>query len=191
MNTRYLGGAFRRGSVSEIVSEATGKGVGIVQIECPEQRAWGGILKKYMWLAFDAKNSPVYRFRRLLLPVYTLHTRLVYRRIAASLVKDIRDYQKSGFTVKGIAGVDGSPTCGVDITLDVNASFEFFAANNTESLNRDTFNSRLYDTCAVKGSGMFIEELKKLLLKKRLSIPIYAHNLISEMHGESCGTLID
>lgn len=182
INTRYLGGAFRRGSVNEIVTEAMEKGVGIIQIECPEKHAWGGVLKKFMWLPLDSKHSFVYR---LFLPVFICYTRIVYRRIALSLVKDIQRYIKSGFTVKGIVGVDGSPTCGVNTKLDVNKCFGYLSRNSAENLSRETFNSGLYKTCSEVGAGMFFEILKKFLDRKRLSVPIYAHSLISEMQGES------
>ncbi len=181
-NTRYFGGAWRRGSVNEIIEGAMKQGVGIVQIECPEKRAWGGVLKKYMWMPFDSKHP---FFFRLLYPLFIRYTRLVYRRVAASLVKDIRGYIRSGFAVKGVAGVDGSPSCGVDTRLAMNRCFEFMLESKTECLKRDAFNRDLYAMCSEAGSGIFIEELKKQLDKKALRIPIYAHSLTAEMRGES------
>ena len=53
-NTRYLGGACRAGAVEEIVQPCLEAGLGIIQMRCPEQFAWGGILKrgllKFLWL---------------------------------------------------------------------------------------------------------------------------------------------
>jgi len=40
-NTRYLGGAFRKAGVDEIIMELQRQGIGIVQMKCPEQKAWG------------------------------------------------------------------------------------------------------------------------------------------------------
>lgn len=178
INTRYFGGAWRRGCVNEIVTDAIEKRTGIVQIECPEQRAWGGVLKKYMWMPFDSKHPLFYR---LLLPLFIRYTRVVYRRIAVSLVKNIQGYIRSGFAVKGVIGVDGSPTCGVSTRLAMARCFEYLSGSKMASLKRDTFNNELYATCSEEGSGIFIEELKKLLNKKRLYIPVYAHSLIDEM----------
>jgi uncharacterized protein YbbK (DUF523 family) len=45
-NTRYLGGAFRPGSVSELVDGWQREGMGVCQMHYPEQRAWGGVLKR-------------------------------------------------------------------------------------------------------------------------------------------------
>jgi hypothetical protein len=45
-NVRYLGGACRPGDVSEVVDGLQRQGVGICQMPCPEQDAWGGVLKR-------------------------------------------------------------------------------------------------------------------------------------------------
>ncbi|NPD88739.1 MAG: hypothetical protein HGN29_08435 [Asgard group archaeon] len=41
-NSRYMGGAFREGSIDEIVDLLQSKGIGIIQMDCPEIFAWGG-----------------------------------------------------------------------------------------------------------------------------------------------------
>jgi hypothetical protein len=43
-NTRYLGGACRAACVREVVEECIDRELGIVQMPCPEQQAWGGVL---------------------------------------------------------------------------------------------------------------------------------------------------
>ena len=47
-NTRYLGGAFRPGAVHEVVDPYLQDGTGICQMPCPEQLAWGGVLKRHL-----------------------------------------------------------------------------------------------------------------------------------------------
>ena len=47
-NTRYLGGACRGGVIREIVEQCLDKDIGIVQMPCPEQIAWGGVTKRLM-----------------------------------------------------------------------------------------------------------------------------------------------
>src|SRR5512146_1334310 len=47
-NTRYLGGACRACCVREVVDGLLDRDVGIVQMPCPEQLAWGGVLKRHM-----------------------------------------------------------------------------------------------------------------------------------------------
>ena len=55
-NVRYLGGAFRPGGVAEVIDELVSRGVGICQMPCPEQRAWGGVLKRRMLRAYGARG---------------------------------------------------------------------------------------------------------------------------------------
>jgi predicted secreted protein len=183
-NTRYLGGAFRRGLVGEIVRESQEKGVGIVQMKCPEQSAWGGVLKRWMWAAYGLK-SPLDAVFRAFLPIFVLYTRFAYGRIASSVAAEIGDYVRSGFSVKGVVGVDGSPSCGLDIRLNIKKSFALFSKGRLETLTREDFNRSLYETCAEGGSGIFFEKLKKQLKKRNLDIPLYAHSLIAEMNGET------
>lgn len=59
-NTRYLGGAFSRGTVGTIIDELKSKGLGIVQMECPEQKAWGGVLKRSLIQIFDSKDKWIF-----------------------------------------------------------------------------------------------------------------------------------
>lgn len=65
MNARYLGGAFRGSCVTEIVQGAIDRDMAIIQMKCPEQQAWGGILKPMMWMAFESRNTLPYQLRGL------------------------------------------------------------------------------------------------------------------------------
>ena len=139
-NVRYLGGAFRPGGVAEVIDELVSRGVGICQMPCPEQRAWGGVLKRRMLRAYGAQGTALYRFRGLILRLFILYTRLEYRRLARRVVNQIADYERSGFTVIGIVGVGASPSCGVHTTLDLRRSFEVMAATpiNPSTARRST-----------------------------------------------------
>lgn len=66
-NTRYLGGAFRPGVVHEVIDPYLRDGTGICQMPCPEQLAWGGVLKRHLlhlygrpWLG-PGRPGPVHR----------------------------------------------------------------------------------------------------------------------------------
>lgn len=60
-NTRYLGGAFRKGCVDEVVDRLRAMEVGIVQMPCPERECWGGVLKKDIVRAYGSNRSINYR----------------------------------------------------------------------------------------------------------------------------------
>jgi predicted secreted protein len=127
-NVRYLGGATRPGAVDEVVARLRRAGVGIVQMPCPEQYAWGGVDKRYTMPAYGADHTMLRRLRRPATWLFLLYTRLVYRRLAGRVARDIRDYARSGQTVQAVVGVGGSPSCGVRTTLDLAAVLDTMRA---------------------------------------------------------------
>lgn len=183
-NTRYLGGAFRRGGVAEVVEELTQRGVGLCQMPCPEEHAWGGVLKRRMLRAYGARGTFLYRFRGPLLRLFILYTRLVYSRLARRVARQIADYERSGFTVIGIIGVGASPSCGVDTTLDIRRSFEVIAHTPPNSVDRRTINRDAVLACRVAGSGFYIRSLKRQLDRRGLTPSLLEHDLVAEMHGQ-------
>lgn len=179
-NTRYLGGAFRKGCINEIVSMYADGGAGMVQIPCPEEEAWGGVLKRRLLTLYGSKNTVLYRLRRIILPLFLLYTRYVYGRLAARTAKRIRDYIDSGFSVAGVIGIDGSPSYGVARTLDVGKSFDLLAGLDTESVTAEKMND-LVRECVVDGRGLFTEMLMQELGKTNIEVPYTAHSLLDEM----------
>ena len=182
-NTRYLGGAFRPGSVAEVVAALQARGAGIHQMPCPEQRAWGGVLKRRMLRAYGTKGTAAYRLRRPLLALFVLETRLVYARLARRVVADVEDYVRSGYRVLGIVGVGASPSCGVTTTLDMRHSFEVMAASRVEEVDRRELNRRAIVECRRAGQGIFVRELRRRLDRRGLDVPFLEHDLGAEMVG--------
>ncbi len=182
MNARYLGGAFRSCCVNEIVHGAVDRETAIIQMKCPEQQTWGGILKPMMWLAFESKKTFLYRMRPVILPFFLLYTRTIYRLIAREVVHELCDYVKSGYHVIGIVGIDGSPTCGVNRRIEIQQAFDYYATVSMKELDQEHFNRSLYENCLTEGSGIFVEEVKRELNRKRITIPFYSHSLLEEMN---------
>jgi hypothetical protein len=75
-NTRYLGGAARPGSVGEVVTPCIEQGIGIVQLPCPEEHVWGGVLKRRLLAFYGAHATVSFRLRAVLFPLMLLYTRL-------------------------------------------------------------------------------------------------------------------
>lgn len=96
-STRWLGGAFRRGCIDEIVDQIQDLGIGIVQMKCPEQQAMGGVVKTWEWRMLGARDSLLYRFKGLVLPLFLWNVKRIYRKIAGEVVRDIEDYVEHGF----------------------------------------------------------------------------------------------
>jgi predicted secreted protein len=181
VNTRYLGGACRTSCVEEVVLACLQGGLGIVQMPCPEQHAWGGVLKRRLLAFFGSEGTLRYRLRNILLPVLLWYTRWVYRNLARQIADQIEDYLSSGFTVVGIVGVDGSPSCGVHQTLDAKRSLDLLGRLPETAHAQDV--NTIVQGCVTVGRGSFIELLRKELERRRLKVPFLAHDLIAELQG--------
>jgi predicted secreted protein len=181
-NVRYLGGAFHPGMVDEIVDQARRRGCGLYQLPCPEQRAWGGVLKRSITPVFGAEGTLRYRPRRPLLWLFTCYSRVYYRWLARRVAADIADYQRSGFAVVGVLGVGGSPSCGVRRTLDLAGAADAMAACPLAALERRAFNRDVIAANMASGEGLFVGALRRALRHRHLRVPFEEHDLLSEMH---------
>lgn len=187
-NVRYLGGAFRGGCISEIVEQCIKNDIGIVQMPCPEQMAWGGVLKRWMLKVLQDRRWFIRPVRLLLLPLFLMHTKRVYRKLARDVGKQIEDYLASGFEVVGIVGIDASPSCGVEQTLDLHKIL--LDLLTTETLDRTQINN-LVRRNVVKGVGLFTDELQHVLHKRHIDVPYIAHDLLAEMDGKQSNVMIN
>jgi hypothetical protein len=181
-NTRYLGGACSAGPRREIIRLCLERGIGIVQLPCPEQHAWGGVLKRRLLLLYGAQGTLWFRWRGLLLPIALWYTRQVYRRLARETAAQIHDYQQSGFRVLGVIGVDGSPTCGVNTTLDIKKVTNGLGRLDLRTANTQDMNRLIIDS-AIAGRGLYIQLLRQALDKLNLKVAMTAHDLIAELEG--------
>jgi uncharacterized protein YbbK (DUF523 family) len=180
-NVRYLGGAFHSGAVPEMV-DLLRSGVGVVQLPCPEQRAWGGVLKRRLLLAYGMRSSPLYPLRRVLFRLFVWHTRARYRLLARRVARDIADYRAAGVRVAGVIGVGASPSCGVSTTLDMRRSFDAMTACPLATIGPALVNDRVVASCRTAGEGLFIAALRRELARRgNGDIPFSEYDLIAEM----------
>ena len=184
-NVRYLGGAFKAGAVPEVVTGLLQAGVGISQMPCPEQRAWGGVLKRLLLRAYGSRWTPLYLLRRPLMRLFVAYTRLAYARLARGVAREIADYQRSGYEVVGVIGVGSSPSCGVSHTLDMRRSLEVIAACPIASIDRTTMNEQAVAGCRAPGEGIFTQELRRRLDRSGIRVPFVEYDIVAEMRGEA------
>lgn len=154
-NTRYLGGTCRKACVDELVDELQKQGIGIVQMKCPEQKTWGGVLKREMLMGYGIKGSILNAFRVPYMMYFIWKTKRSFKRMAKEVVSEIKDYIDSGFELMGIIGIQGSPSCGVSASLDLKKSADFVAQLNIKKIDRDLVNDYFYQNCMVDKSGLF------------------------------------
>jgi predicted secreted protein len=185
-NTRYLGGACRQACVREILEQCIERGIGMVQMPCPEQEAWGGVLKRHMLRVYGTARAeaPSSLFERALGPIVVGYTRLIYRRLARRIAAQIDDYLSSGFSVLGVVAVDGSPSCGLHKSVDIAGSIRALARLDPARLSLAQQSSLLrHHSC--EGRGIFIDELHRALRRRKRDVPFVAHDLWDELDGRA------
>ena len=168
-NVRYLGGAGRPAGGSEAVDGFLSRGIGICQLPGPEQRAWGGVLKRRMLLAYGSAGTLWAPVTRLMLRPFIWYTRHVYARLARSVTCDIMDYRRSGMQVVGLVGVGASPSCGVTTTLDLTAAVNAITRCPAACLTGRTLNQGVIAASVRPGEGMFIRAIRRRLARAGVS----------------------
>jgi predicted secreted protein len=190
-NTRWLGGAYRSGCIDEIVDQLQDRGIGIVQMKCPEQQAMGGVVKTSEWRMLGEKDSLLYKLRGVGLPFFFWNVRRIYRKIAKEVVRDVKDYKEHGFEVVGIVGSAGSPSCGVNTTYDDMMGLTDILANtDIEDLDRENLNKKIIGLCK-KGKGLFVKALEEELQKNNLTVKFFEQDCLAEMRGERTPIALD
>lgn len=182
-NTRYLGGAARPGCVQEIVNACTDSDLGMVQLPCPEEHAWGGVRKRWLLRLYGSSRWLPGPLRRALLPALLAYTRWVYARLARDAARRVADYRRTGHQVVAVVGVDGSPSCGIDTTLDIPTAIDRLAETDRHTLTSGVVNTIVRDT-AIPGPGMYTQQLRRRLPPRRIDIPFLAHDLRRELDGD-------
>ncbi len=183
-NTRYPGGACRRCCVAEIIDQCIARDLGMIQMPCPEQQVWGGVLKRRMLRLYGAGAAgPIG------IPAALWWVRRRYRQLARSVAAQIEDYVTSGFEVAGVIGIDASPTCGVEKTLAIREFVAEVSRVPLETLSVRAQND-LVRRHAVAGRGLFIAALERELDRRGVRVPLLGHDLLAELEGRSITTLV-
>lgn len=172
-NVRYLGGAESAGVVSSAIEPYLREGVGLRQMPCPEEIAWGGVMKRLILRAYGARWA--YRLRAIVLPLFLLYTRLRYWRVARRVAAEMADCVRSGIEIVGVVGVGDSPSCGVDHTLDPRRSLPVVASIDVETIDAATFKERAVRSLLERGEGLFIRALRRQLRRRGLSVAFTEH----------------
>ncbi len=121
------------------------KGVGIVQLPCPEVRCmglrrWGHVKEQF--------DHPLFRSE--------------CRSMTSRIVDDISEYLKNGYEIVGVAGIEGSPSCGCVKTC------------SSKEWRGSVGRSELKDTVEViESMGVFMEELRSVLVGRGIEINFF------------------
>jgi predicted secreted protein len=134
-NAKVQGLAGYRGAFEPLIRKILRSGVGLIQLPCPEMACLGP--KRPLGTdTVEQYDTPRYRS--------------VCRRLARAAVREIRSYQKNGYKVVAMLGVEGSPSCSV---------------NRVPRLVSDR--RRM-----VKGSGLFTGALRQEMRRQGAMVPL-------------------
>ena len=130
------------GAISELVSVLLDEGIGVLQMECPEM----------LYLGLDRQTdhsdcpSVESEDTRIAQRMKEPAAQAIVVRIAKNTARQVADYLRNSFSLIGVLGINGSPSCGVETTW-----------------NND---------CEIAGYGELISELSRQLKLAGVHVPI-------------------
>lgn len=174
--TRYRGGV-PAGGMPDVLAPWRARGVAIVQMPCPEEEAWGGVLKPALLRLHGARlrHPLLWAAARPLLPLAVRRTRAAYRRMARRVARQMADRAAAGARVVGVLGVARSPSCGVLWTIPP-AALRDLAAAPSDPADGDA-NVALVHRLARPGEGLFTQALRAALRDRGLDVPFLEHDV--------------
>jgi len=147
-NSKVKGLSLYPGVVGNIVLKYIDAGFGIIQLPCPEI-TYGGL--KRWGKCRDQYDHPKYRRH--------------CRELLEQVVDQIEEYVNNDYEIEGIIGIDGSPSCGVNITCRGYAGGELADTSTVNQL------ANLRET---EGQGIFIEELVNMVSQRNVKCKLLA-----------------
>lgn len=100
VNSKVEGLAVYEAALKELLLVLIDKGYGIYQLPCPEVRLYG--IKRW--------GQSVEQYSNMFYEKYC-------RNLAQDICMEVMEYQRCGYTVNTMIGLDGSPTCGITKTF--------------------------------------------------------------------------
>ncbi|AZO94725.1 CD3072 family TudS-related putative desulfidase [Halocella sp. SP3-1] len=148
-NSKVEGLSQYRGALSEIVNLLVERGIGIIQLPCPELTMYGIKRWGHVREQFDT-------------PYFRKHCRQIFE----PYLQQIKGYLASNYQILGLIGIDGSPSCGVNKTCSGNWGGELLEA----SVNKE----KITTWEMIQARGVFIEEIILSLKESQIEISLTA-----------------
>lgn len=111
-NTKLDQCAHYPGAIKGIVDALVDKGIGIIQMPCPEMLYLG------LDREVDQSANPTVESEdsRIFKKMLEGNSQALCKKLANDIIYQVKEYQKHNFEVIGLIGINGSPTCGIDTT---------------------------------------------------------------------------
>ncbi len=135
------------------LSKAVESGIQIIQLPCPEfslygTNRWGNVSSQF--------DNPFFRS----------HCETILAPVILQLKEYLSHHDK--FEVLGVVGIDGSPSCGVDLTC--------YGEWGGELSSRDDIMCVIQSVQMGRGNGVFIDVLRQMLAKEKIELNIVGLN---------------
>ncbi|XPV69680.1 MAG: CD3072 family TudS-related putative desulfidase [Halarcobacter sp.] len=149
VNAKVYGLANYEGTFNKLVEPIINGGFGLLQLPCPEMitcgaRRWGQVKDQYETTFFKQE----------------------YKKILMPIINQLLDYKNNNYTISGVIGIDGSPSCGVNKTCRGDWGGEIDNSFNLEE--------KLNSLKEVSEPGVFMEVFISLLEENNLELPFFA-----------------
>jgi predicted secreted protein len=134
------------GAMREITQALLDAGIGIIQMPCPELLYLGldRQVEKDKETTIESEDDRVGILMNKAVP------KVLCGKISYDLIYQIKQYQLNGFTVIGMLGINGSPTCGVETSW----------ANGKETAENGILIKVFKDECSDQGVNIPIRGIK-------------------------------
>lgn len=148
-NSKVEGLSTYKSMIKDLIDILYKNHIGMIQLPCPEMHIYGIKRWGHVKNQFD-----------------TSFFRNQCKDILSPTVNQVKNYIDNGYSVIGVIGIDGSPSCGVNLTCTGNFGGEFSCEEN--------YKKCINTLTMVNEEGVFIEELKALLAENKISLPFTA-----------------
>jgi hypothetical protein len=103
------------------------------------------------------------------------------------VIHDLEDCLESGFEVVGVVGVAGSPSCGVNTTLDLGRALKAIGSCPLSGPASDSILRPVAEGAAVPGQGLFIEALSNGMSRRLIRMPMDEVELVASSPSYGAG----
>lgn len=160
-NAKVCGLAKYAGVQPGVAELFVAKGIGLVQLPCPELLHMG---HGRWWQSRSQYDVPAYRD--------------LCARLAAQAADQVAAYSRAGYAVLGCFGVEGSPSCGVR---------EVYDTDDWGGRPREIDTS----SCRIKGTGLFVQAMQRALEEHGVTIPFIGVPAAGDMSPDDVERLLD